>query len=109
MEECGKTIMEFFKTKSTNAKVKEVLSLCEDVELSYCVLQLLMAHFSENITDLILLADVLFLYIHIPCHTMTHLITAQFVFHFLCPRDLPIQLTLRGQLTYSFGKITLEM
>ncbi|KAK0154388.1 hypothetical protein N1851_003542 [Merluccius polli] len=58
MEECGKAIVEFFKTKPTNVKVKEVpLSLGGDVELSYCVLQLLMAHFSENITDLILLAD----------------------------------------------------
>ncbi len=62
--------MEFFKTKPTNAKVKEVLSLCEDVELSYCVLQHLMAHFSENITDLILLADVSFLFIY--TYTMSY-------------------------------------
>uniref|UniRef100_A0A672FUM3 Si:ch211-111e20.1 n=1 Tax=Salarias fasciatus TaxID=181472 RepID=A0A672FUM3_SALFA len=32
--------------------------------LSYCVLQLLMAHFSENITDLILLTDVSFLFMY---------------------------------------------
>ena len=70
MEEHVKTIIEFFKIKPTNAKVKEVLSLCEDVELSYCVLQLLMAHFSENITDLILLADVSFLFIY--TYTMSY-------------------------------------
>ncbi len=70
MKECGKAIMEFFKTKPTNAKVKEVLSLCEDVELSYCVLQLLMADFSDYLTDLILLADVSFLFIY--TYTMSY-------------------------------------
>uniref|UniRef100_A0A672FQ71 C2H2-type domain-containing protein n=1 Tax=Salarias fasciatus TaxID=181472 RepID=A0A672FQ71_SALFA len=74
MEKCRKTIMEFFKTKPTNTKVKEGLAVCEDVELSYCVLQLVMAHFSENITGLVLLIDVSFLFLytyHTTCHTMT--------------------------------------
>lgn len=60
MEKCGRAIVELFKTKPTNAGVKEVLSLGEDVELSFFVTQLLMAHFSENTTGLVLHADVSF-------------------------------------------------
>lgn len=71
MEECGRAIMEFFKTKPTNAGVKEVHSLCEDAELSYRVIQLPVARFSENVTDRILLADVSFLFIRrYMCHVM---------------------------------------
>lgn len=57
MEKFGRAIVELFKTKPTNAGVKEVLSLGEDVELSFFVTQLLMAHFSENTTGLVLHAD----------------------------------------------------
>lgn len=64
MEECGMAIIEFFKAKPSNAEVKKVLAIREDVELSYCVLQLLMAHFSEKNIDLILLADASFLFIY---------------------------------------------
>ncbi|XP_037645758.1 uncharacterized protein LOC119500207 isoform X2 [Sebastes umbrosus] len=56
MAEFGRTIVELLKTKPTNAGVNEVLSLGEDVQLSLRVIQLLMAHFSESITGLILLA-----------------------------------------------------
>lgn len=64
MEECGMAIIEFFKTKPSDAELKKVLTIREDVELSYCVLQLLMARFSERNIDLILLADVSFLFIY---------------------------------------------
>ncbi|CAJ1069579.1 uncharacterized protein LOC119500207 isoform X2 [Xyrichtys novacula] len=57
MEECSRAIMEFFKTKPTNAGVREALSMDENFEGSTRVIHLLMAHFSENITDLILRAD----------------------------------------------------
>lgn len=57
MEECGRKIIEYFKVKSTNKDVKDVLKLSVDVDLSLVVLQLLMAHFSETITDLIITAQ----------------------------------------------------
>ncbi|KAL7831298.1 hypothetical protein SRHO_G00308010 [Serrasalmus rhombeus] len=53
MEECGKNIVEFFKSKPTNDKVQAVLSE-NDVELSLRVIQLLMAHFEESIEGLVL-------------------------------------------------------
>ncbi|KAL7874351.1 hypothetical protein SRHO_G00053210 [Serrasalmus rhombeus] len=53
MEECGKNIVEFFKSKPTNDKVQAVLSE-DDVELSLRVIQLLMAHFEESIEGLVL-------------------------------------------------------
>nr|XP_055049999.1 uncharacterized protein LOC129436113 [Misgurnus anguillicaudatus] len=58
MEECGRAILEFFSNKPTNADVKAVLSLRSDLELSFCVIQLLMAHFSETQEGLILFASV---------------------------------------------------
>ncbi|XP_028432949.1 uncharacterized protein LOC114555050 [Perca flavescens] len=58
MEECGKVIVEMFKTKPTNARMKEVLcQLDDDVELSYQVIHLLLSHFSEDVSGLIVLAD----------------------------------------------------
>ncbi len=59
MEECGKAIVEMFKTKPTNARMKEVLrQRDDDVELSYQVIHLLLSHFSEDVSGLIVLADV---------------------------------------------------
>ncbi|XP_072320750.1 uncharacterized protein [Eucyclogobius newberryi] len=57
MEECGKAIIEFFKIKPTNKQVKEVLKLTADVEVPFVVLQLLMAHFGEQLNGLVLLAQ----------------------------------------------------
>ncbi|ROL50093.1 hypothetical protein DPX16_1106, partial [Anabarilius grahami] len=58
MEECGKAIVEMFKTKPTNARMKEVLRQHDDdVELSYQVIHLLLSHFSEDVSGLIVLAD----------------------------------------------------
>ncbi|XP_048038783.1 uncharacterized protein LOC125263686 [Megalobrama amblycephala] len=58
MEECGKAIVEMFKTKPTNARMKEVLRQHDDdVELSYQVIHLL-SHFSEDVSGLIVLADI---------------------------------------------------
>lgn len=58
MEECGRAISEYFRVKPTNKDVKDVLSNGEDNEMSLRVVQLLMAHFGENLTGLVLLADV---------------------------------------------------
>lgn len=58
MEECGRAIIEFFTNKPTNADVRGVLSQRPDLEPSFCVIQLLMAHFSESLEGLILLANV---------------------------------------------------
>lgn len=55
MEECGRAITEYFRGKPTN---KDVLSNSEDTEMALCIVQLLMAHFGEKLTGLVLLADV---------------------------------------------------
>lgn len=58
MEECGRAITEYFRGKPTNKDVKDVLSNSEDTEMALCIVQLLMAHFGEKLTGLVLLADV---------------------------------------------------
>lgn len=57
MEECGPTILEVF-SKSTNPDIQSILSVGPKLELSFCILQLLMAHFSEPLGGLILFANV---------------------------------------------------
>ncbi|KAG7333143.1 hypothetical protein KOW79_003278 [Hemibagrus wyckioides] len=57
MEECGRAIVEFFSNKPTNTDVRAVNSLQPDLELSFCVIQLLMAHFSETQEGLIIFAN----------------------------------------------------
>ncbi|XDV22738.1 hypothetical protein PO909_027581 [Leuciscus waleckii] len=54
MEECGKNILEFFKSKPTNSEVKSILSKDEPIDSSYQIVQLLMAHFMEKQDELIL-------------------------------------------------------
>uniref|UniRef100_A0A3P8QHF1 Uncharacterized protein n=2 Tax=Astatotilapia calliptera TaxID=8154 RepID=A0A3P8QHF1_ASTCA len=56
MEECGPTILEVF-SKSTNPDIQSILSVGPKLELSFCILQLLMAHFSEPLGGLILFAN----------------------------------------------------
>uniref|UniRef100_A0A3Q2QF48 Si:ch211-111e20.1 n=1 Tax=Fundulus heteroclitus TaxID=8078 RepID=A0A3Q2QF48_FUNHE len=55
MEECGRAIIEYFQSKSTN---KATFSPDEDTEVALHVVQLLMAHFKESIDGLILSTDV---------------------------------------------------
>ncbi|KAK5932188.1 hypothetical protein CgunFtcFv8_003913 [Champsocephalus gunnari] len=55
---CGRAITEYFRGKPTNRDVKDVLSNCEDNEMALCVVQLLMAHFGEDLTGLVLLTNV---------------------------------------------------
>lgn len=57
MEDCGSIIVEMFKAKPTNARVKEILN-ADCADLPYKVIKLLFAHFSEDITGLILQANV---------------------------------------------------
>ncbi|GAA6087970.1 uncharacterized protein LOC109088557 [Tachysurus ichikawai] len=59
MEECGRAITEYFRGKPTNKEVKDILSNGENNEMALRVVQLLMAHFGEELTGLILLTDVL--------------------------------------------------
>ncbi|XP_026059551.1 uncharacterized protein LOC113044133 [Carassius auratus] len=54
MEECGKSILEFFKSKPTNSEVKSILSKDEPIDSTYQIVQLLMAHFMEKQDGLIL-------------------------------------------------------
>ncbi|KAF4101576.1 uncharacterized protein LOC131524703 [Onychostoma macrolepis] len=54
MEECGRSIVEFFKSKPTNSEVKSILSKDEASDSSYLVVRLLMAHFAEKQEGLIL-------------------------------------------------------
>ncbi|XP_030609515.1 uncharacterized protein LOC115797158 [Archocentrus centrarchus] len=56
MEECGQTILELF-SESTNPDVQAILSLGPNHELSFCIIQLLMAHFTEALDGLILFAN----------------------------------------------------
>ncbi|KAI9537330.1 hypothetical protein NQZ68_026460 [Dissostichus eleginoides] len=58
MAECGRAITEYFRAKPTNRNVKDVLSNCEDNEMALCVVQLLMAHFGEDLTGIVLLTNV---------------------------------------------------
>ncbi|XP_065804977.1 uncharacterized protein [Labrus bergylta] len=62
MEECGRAIVEFFKQKPTNADVQAALLCGPNLELSFCVIQLLMAHFSEHSEGLILIANVSYVF-----------------------------------------------
>lgn len=57
MEECGRAIIEYFQSKSTN---KATFSPDEDTEVALHVVQLLMAHFKESTDGLILSTDVSF-------------------------------------------------
>ncbi|XP_072244940.1 uncharacterized protein [Leuresthes tenuis] len=57
MEECGGAITQYFREKPTNKDVKTVVSEGDDDEVTLRVVQLLMAHFEEDLTGLILLAD----------------------------------------------------
>ncbi|CAM4596960.1 unnamed protein product [Leuciscus chuanchicus] len=57
MEECGRAITEYFRGKPTNKDVKDILSNGEDNEMALRFVQLLMAHFGEDLTGLILLTD----------------------------------------------------
>nr|XP_020479768.1 uncharacterized protein LOC109974095 [Monopterus albus] len=57
MEKCGRAITEYFRVKPTNKDVKAILTNGEDDEKALCVVQLLMAHFGEDLTGLILLTD----------------------------------------------------
>ncbi|KAJ8333737.1 hypothetical protein SKAU_G00410560 [Synaphobranchus kaupii] len=57
MEECGKAIIQFFRSKPTNEEVRAVLAMGEDREVASYVTQLLLAHFKEK-DGLILQADV---------------------------------------------------
>uniref|UniRef100_A0A3P8S092 Uncharacterized protein n=1 Tax=Amphiprion percula TaxID=161767 RepID=A0A3P8S092_AMPPE len=57
MEECGRVIIEYFQSKSTNKDVQAVLSQGENTDVALNVVQLLMAYFTETTNGLILLAD----------------------------------------------------
>ncbi|KAI7802663.1 hypothetical protein IRJ41_016595 [Triplophysa rosa] len=85
MEECGRTITQYFTRKPTNNDVKNVLSKGEDDEMALRVVQLLMAHFGENLTGLFLFTDVslylLSFKIRMPLYSkMTFLIIDHFVY-----------------------------
>ncbi|XP_049450815.1 uncharacterized protein LOC125900084 [Epinephelus fuscoguttatus] len=57
MDECGRAIIEYFRSKSTNKEVQTVLSQGENDEVALYVVQLLMAHFTETTNGLIVFAD----------------------------------------------------
>lgn len=52
------SIIEYFRENPTNKDVKNVLSNGEDKEMAFRIVQLLMAHFGEDCSGLILFADV---------------------------------------------------
>ncbi|KAL1005575.1 hypothetical protein UPYG_G00060850 [Umbra pygmaea] len=58
MGECGKTIPEYFKSRPKDQNMKDVLSQAENLEIADLVIKLLLAHFNESESGLILHADV---------------------------------------------------
>lgn len=60
MKECRKTTIEFFKNKSKDEKVNNVLSQAEDtgMALLYLHIKLIMPHFQKHENILVLHADV---------------------------------------------------
>ncbi|XP_016336840.1 uncharacterized protein LOC107684959 [Sinocyclocheilus anshuiensis] len=60
MEECGTAITQYFTQKPINQDIKDVLSKSEDDEMALRVVQLLMAHFGEKLTGLVLFTDQVF-------------------------------------------------
>nr|XP_046236004.1 uncharacterized protein LOC124054270 isoform X4 [Scatophagus argus] len=57
MEECGRAITEYFRWKPSNKDVMDVLSNRKDKEMALHIVQLLMAHFGENLSGLVLIID----------------------------------------------------
>lgn len=57
MQEYGKVLVDFFKSKPTNDVVKKLLS-SEEEEVGPLVIKLILAHFREDPDGLLLLADV---------------------------------------------------
>lgn len=58
MEECGRAIVEYFKTKSNHRDVQAVFSQGLDGDLPLQVIHLLMAHFGERPAGLLIHANV---------------------------------------------------
>lgn len=58
MEECGRTIVEYFRTKSNQRDVQAIVSQGLDGDLTLHVVQLLMAHFGESPDGLMIHTDV---------------------------------------------------
>ncbi|XP_077079931.1 uncharacterized protein LOC143732575 [Siphateles boraxobius] len=58
MEEFGKTIPEYFKSRPKDKNMKDVLSQADHLEIADLVIKLLLAHFNESESGLILHADV---------------------------------------------------
>lgn len=62
IEECGSAITEYLRGKPTNKDVKDILFNGENNEIALRAVQLLLAHFGEDLTRLILLTDVCFIF-----------------------------------------------
>ncbi|KAL7880707.1 hypothetical protein SRHO_G00029610 [Serrasalmus rhombeus] len=54
VEERGRLLIDYFKTKPTNDVVKKVLGTHGEEEVAALIIELLMAHFKEKTEDLIL-------------------------------------------------------
>lgn len=89
MEECGKTIPEYFKSRPKDKNMKDVLSQAENLEIADLVIKLLLAHFNESESGLILHADVsvfkifCFLFHLIKCIYLSIILFFLFSFRFL--------------------------
>ncbi|MEQ2185030.1 hypothetical protein GOODEAATRI_014017 [Goodea atripinnis] len=58
IEECGQVIVEYFRTQSSHHGVQAIVSQGLDGDLTFHVVQLLMAHFGESTDGLMIFADV---------------------------------------------------
>ncbi|MEQ2248569.1 hypothetical protein ILYODFUR_020366 [Ilyodon furcidens] len=57
IEECGQVIVEYFRTLSSHHGVQAIVSQGLDGDLTFHVVQLLMAHFGESTDGLMIFAD----------------------------------------------------
>lgn len=58
MEECGKAILKYFKSRPKDKVMKDILSQADRLEIAHLVIKLLLAHFDESESGLMAHADV---------------------------------------------------
>lgn len=58
MEECGKAILKYFKSRPKYKVMKDILSQADRLEIAHLVIKLLLAHFDESESGLMAHADV---------------------------------------------------
>ena len=74
IEECGQSLVEFFRTQSKKSDVRAIVSQCLDGDLTLHVVQLLTAHFGESQDGLLIFANVSFDQLLFNIHVIVHML-----------------------------------